>query len=63
MSKKPENVINMKLSTIKSDEFALWLQMRNEVYGALSPGFHEKEMSLIFDREDWFCFFLMGSHN
>jgi len=52
----------MKLSLIKKDQFALWLQMRREVYGSLSDGFHEQEMALIFERKDWFCYFFTDAN-
>ena len=48
----------MKLLPIKENQFALWKEMREDVYGSLEDEFHEKEMKQIFSSDDWFCYFL-----
>jgi len=53
----------MILDPIQKNEFPVWREMRECVYESLSNDFHDKEMSQIIKREDWFCLFIKDNEN
>ena len=53
----------MILVPIQKHEFPVWREMRECVYESLSNDFHDKEMSQIINREDWFCLFIKDNEN
>ena len=53
--------VDMKLSPIQPSQFALWQQMRQDLYQTLSDEFSHKEMDIIYASEHWFCYFLVAA--
>lgn len=48
----------MKLVPIEKRDFALWQEMRREIYPVLDPEYDRREMEQIHASDIWFCCFI-----
>lgn len=50
----------LEFREIQRSEFALWKQMRGDLYTSLDDSYHVQEMEEIANRADWFCYFVVS---